>query len=171
MTDVMQQHAHSIDGPIEECLVRPYHQTLFRSSAGRWGVWLAIAAAILPGLDSTAFAQNRGTALLNRLEQQMLDNEIDRRLQNSRGQTFGEQLTLDYGASLRFGWAKLDNANYEPYGLRQYEANVYLQATAAGGHKAFGNLRFLYSQYYNSDNDNNGLLDPLGNRYWYQFDL
>jgi len=101
----------------------------------------------------------------------MLDAEIDRRLADHRGQTFGEQLTLDYGASLRFGWAKLDNANYQPYGLRQYEANVYLQATAAGGHRVFGNLRFLYSQYYNSSNSNNGLLDPIGNRYWYEFNL
>jgi len=119
----------------------------------------------------TATAQDRETALLNRLEQQMLDAEIDRRLQDHRGQTFGEQMTLDYGASLRLGWAKLDDANFQPYGLRQYEANVYLQATMAGGHRVFGNLRFLYSQYYNSDNSNNGLLQPLGNRYWYQFDL
>jgi hypothetical protein len=165
------RRAHSVDAAIEECLLRLSHQSLFQSPVSRWGIWFLIAAAFLPGLDSAAQAQNRNTALINRLEQQMLDNEIERRLEDSRGQTFGEQLTLDYGASLRFGWAKLDNAKFQPYGLRQYEANVYIQATAAGGHKAFGNLRFLYSQYYNSDNANNGMLDPVGNRYWYQFDL
>ena len=127
--------------------------------------------AILVGSSRQAHGQDRGTALLNRIEQQMLDAEIDRRLSDHRGQTFGEKLTLDYGASLRFGWAKLDDANFNPYGLRQYEANVYVQATAGGGHKVFGNLRFLYSQYYNSDNSNNGYLEPIGNRYWYQFDL
>ena len=128
---------------------------------------------VLAGLvcASPVAAQNRETALLNRLEQEMLDSEIERRLSDHRGQTFGEQLTLDYGASIRFGWAKLDDANYNPYGLRQYEANVYLQATAAGGHRVFGNLRFLYNQYYNSDNSNNGWLEPIGNRNWYQFDL
>ena len=130
-----------------------------------------VLLAILVGSSPEASGQDRGTALLNRIEQQMLDEEIDRRLADHRGQTFGEKLTLDYGASLRFGWAKLDDANFNPYGLRQYEANVYMQATAGGGHKVFGNLRFLYSQYYNSDNPNNGYLDPIGNRYWYQFDL
>jgi hypothetical protein len=130
-----------------------------------------ILLAILLGSSPEASGQDRGTALLNRIEQQMLDEEIDRRLADHRGQTFGEKLTLDYGASLRFGWAKLDDANFNPYGLRQYEANVYVQATAGGGHKVFGNLRFLYSQYYNSENSNNGYLNPIGNRYWYQFDL
>ncbi len=144
--------------------MRPLHPFLSRLSVAT----LALAVA-LPA--TTAAAQNRETALLNRIEQEMLDNEIERRLADHRGQTFGEQLTLDYGASLRFGWAKLDGANYQPYGLRTYEANVYLQATAAGGHRVFGNLRFLYNQYYNSDNSNNGWLEPIGNRYWYQFDL
>ncbi|MDP6159113.1 MAG: alginate export family protein [Phycisphaerales bacterium] len=142
-----------------------------RPSQPRTGLLILLAVISLSAISPEAMAQNRETALLNRIEQQMLDDEIERRLQDHRGQTFGEQLTLDYGASLRFGWAKLDNANFQPYGLRQYEANVYLQATAAGGHRVFGNLRFLYSQYYNSDNSNNGWLDPIGNRYWYQFDL
>ncbi|MCH2140563.1 MAG: hypothetical protein MK100_05960, partial [Phycisphaerales bacterium] len=143
-----------------------------RANQNRLRMLLGIAACCMIGLVADpAVAQDRETALLNRIEQQMLDAEIERRLADHRGQTFGEQLTLDYGASLRFGWAKLDGANYDPYGLRQYEANLYLQATAAGGHRVFGNLRFLYNQYYNSTNSNNGMLDPIGNRYWYQFDL
>lgn len=132
-------------------------------------VTLSLLSGII--LGTTARAQDRETALLNRLEQQMLDEEIERRLSDHRGQTMGEKLTLDYGASLRFGWAKLDNARIEPYGLRQYEANTYLQASWGGGHRVFGNLRFLYNQYYNSTNDNNGWVDPIGNRYWYEFDL
>ena len=143
-----------------------------RANQKRLRMLLGIAACCMIGLlADPAVAQDRETALLNRIEQQMLDAEIERRLADHRGQTFGEQLTLDYGASLRFGWAKLDGANYDPYGLRQYEANLYLQATASGGHRVFGNLRFLYNQYYDSTNSNNGMLDPIGNRYWYQFDL
>ena len=148
--------------------MRAKHQ---RPPRARAGSFILLAMIGLMAAVPVADAQNRETALINRLEQQMLDAEIERRLGDLRGQTFGEQMTLDYGASLRLGWAKLDDANFQPYGLRQYEANVYLQATMAGGHRVFGNLRFLYSQYYNSDNSNNGLLDPLGNRYWYQFDL
>lgn len=134
-------------------------------------VLIAVMAAFLGAPNQTASGQNRETALINRLEQQMLDEEISRRLSDHRGQTMGEKLTLDYGASLRLGWAKLDNANAQPYGLRQYEANTYLQASWGGGHRVFGNLRFLYNQYYNSTNSNNGWLDPIGNRYWYEFDL
>ncbi len=122
------------------------------------------------GVVTPAQAQSREAALVNRLEQEMLDNEIQRRLDQHRGQTLGEQMTFDYGASIRLGLVKLDNAQRQPYGLRQYEANTYMQATIGGGHRFFGNLRFLYSDYYNSDNEN-GLLNPVGNRYWYEFDL
>ncbi len=145
----------------------PERPVIFSGSAAQ----TAIVALLIGSWSVPATAQNRESALLNRIEQQMLDEEIDRRLADHRGQTLGEQLTLDYGASLRFGWAKLDDANFEPYGLRQYEANVYLQTVIAGGHRFFGNLRFLYSDYYNSGNANEGWLDPIGNRYWYQFDL
>ena len=164
--------------------VRPYRLTLQTGfEAKEWRldshrsttrkcllVALLMVGAMLGWATGPAMAQDRETALINRLEQQMLDAEIQRRLDEHRGQTLGEQMTFDYGASIRLGWAKLDNAQREPYGLRQYEANAYMQATIAGGHPFFGNLRFLYSDYYNSDTESD-LLDPIGNRYWYEFDL
>ena len=67
----------------------------------------------------------------------------------SETQSMTERLTLDFGASLRFGLASIDNAQGNSRTLRQYEANMYLVTKFDAGHTFFGNLRFLYNDWNN----------------------
>lgn len=128
---------------------------------------LAIGAATTP-----AVAQSAQEALLNRLEQQMLDAQTEQRIAAHEGQTTFERLTLDYGASVRFGIAGIQASTGADSTLYQYEANIFANAVVDGGHRLFGNLRFLYNQYDVTRGTNDtGFIYPYGNRYWYEFDL
>lgn len=137
---------------------------------------LALIGMILP----TEMAMGQGGVpgnsleVLTRLEDALSRQDIDLRLRTSRGQTVGERMTIDYGASLRFGIAGINDTFGSSSTLLQYEANLYLAANIDGGHNFFGNLRFLYNDYPNGDafdGENSELLYPIGNRYWYEFDL
>ena len=139
-------------------------------------VLLAIMAALVPAavVHGQGGVPGNSLEVLTRLEDALSRQDIDLRLRTSRGQTVGERLTFDYGASLRFGVAGIDDAFGDTRTLLQYEANLYLSANLDGGHNFFGNLRFLYNDYPNGDafdGDNSQLLYPIGNRYWYEFDL
>jgi len=135
-----------------------------------WLVLAAIAATLAP--TAPVVAQSTQEALLNRLEQEMLDAQTEQRIASHAGQTTIEKMTLDYGASLRFGIAGLQNGIGADSTLFQYEANFFANAVFDGGHRFFGNVRLLYNQYDVTRGANEtGFLNPLGNRYWYEFDL
>ncbi|MCH2136544.1 MAG: hypothetical protein MK101_08175 [Phycisphaerales bacterium] len=134
-------------------------------------LWVATLLSV-GVIAAPAAGQGAQEALINRLEQEMLDAQIEQRIAAHEGQTTFERMTLDYGASLRFGIAGIQGADGADSTLYQYEANVFANAVVDGGHRIFGNLRFLYNQYDVSRGSNEtGFLVPYGNRYWYQFDL
>ena len=119
---------------------------------------LAVVTALIAFLPAQAALGQGGGGVpgnslevLTRLEDQLSRNDIEYRLRTSRGQTVGERLTFDYGASLRFGVAGIDDAFGDTRTLLQYEANLYLAANLDGGHSFFGNLRLLYNDYPNGD--------------------
>ncbi len=137
---------------------------------------MLIAGAMLPAESAMAQGGAPGNSLevLTRLEDALSRQDIDLRLRASRGQTVGERMTVDYGASLRVGIAGINDAFGASSTLMQYEANLFVAANIDGGHNFFGNLRFLYNDYPNGDafdGENSELLYPIGNRYWYEFDL
>ena len=135
-----------------------------------WLVLVTAVATLAP--TAPAVAQSTQEALLTRLEQEMLDAQTERRMATMEGQTVMERMTLDYGASLRFGIAGLQNSTGADSTLFQYEANVFANLVVDGGHRLFGNLRFLYNQYDVTRGANQtDFLYPYGNRYWYEFDL
>ena len=138
----------------------------------RIGLLLAALTATLASAAPAA-AQSTQEALLTRLEQELLDAQIEQRISAHEGQTVYERMTLDFGASLRIGVAGLQSSAGQDSTLFQYEANVFTNLVVDGGHRFFGNLRFLYNQYDldRSGNNQTGFLVPYGNRYWYEFDL
>ncbi len=114
---------------------------------------------------------NRQLEVITRLEQELQDQDMAYRRQMADAQTVTERLTLDVGGSFRFGLASLDEATGSSRTLRQYETNLYLLSKFDGGHTFFGNLRFLYNDWNTGDSpDDDGLLTPYGNRYWYELD-
>lgn len=137
---------------------------------------LLLATALLGTMPSSVDAQavggfGRQQEVVNRLEMELQDQEMAYRQAMSTAQSVTERLTLDFGASLRFGLASIDNAVGNSRTLRQYEANMYLVTKFDAGHTFFGNLRFLYNDWNTGDSpDGDGWLYPYGNRYWYELD-
>ncbi|MCH2138370.1 MAG: alginate export family protein [Phycisphaerales bacterium] len=133
-------------------------------------IWISTTLALCAA--SSTHGQSTQESLLNRLEQEMLDAQIEQRLADYEGQTAFERMTFDYGTSLRVGIAGLQNSTGQDSTMFQYEANLFANMVVDGGHRFFGNLRFLYNQYdVHRGSNEDGFLIPYGNRYWYEFDL
>ncbi len=129
----------------------------------------ALLAAEAIGQIAGGFA--RQEEIVNRLEMELQEQDMAYRQSISQAQSMTERLTLDFGASLRFGLASIDNAQGSSRTLRQYEANMYVVTKFDAGHTFFGNLRFLYNDWNAGDSpDGDGWLYPYGNRYWYELD-
>ena len=117
---------------------------------------LILALSISALLSSEVLGQvvgglSRQEEIVNRLEMELQEQDMAYRQSISQSQSMTERLTLDFGASLRFGLASIDNAQGNSRTLRQYEANMYLVTKFDAGHTFFGNLRFLYNDWNTGD--------------------
>jgi len=120
-----------------------------------------------------AFGQDDADTI-RRLERQLRDLDQAYRLAIPQDQPISERLILDYGGSVRFGFLAVDNEYGTTRLLRQTDGILYLRAELDGAHRFFGRLRFLYNDFNSGDSfDGQGdeLEEPIGDRYWYQFDL
>jgi len=89
-------------------------------------------------------------------------------------QPISERAFIDYGGSVRFGVLGVDNAFGNTRVLRQTEGVFYLRAELDGAHRFFGRLRINYNDFNSGDSfdgDGDRFDNPIGDRYWYQFDL
>jgi hypothetical protein len=132
---------------------------------------LALAAAIAAAVP--AWGQTDGD-VVRRLERQLRQLDATYRLAVPAGQPIAERLMLDYGGSIRFGLLGVDAPCGETRILRQTDGVLYLRAELDGAHRFFGRLRFLYNDFNDHDSfDGRGdeWEEPIGDRYWYQFDL
>jgi hypothetical protein len=112
--------------------------------------------------------------VVQRLERQLRQVDLEYRLTIPPDQPIAERLLLDYGGTFRFGFYSIDSALGDTRFLRQYDTRLYLRAELDGAHRFFGRLRFLYEDWNSGDSlDGRGdeLVNPIGERYWYQFDL
>ena len=131
-----------------------------------------IAALVLWGM-APAFGQ-QDADVVRRLERQLREFDSMYRLAIPSDQPIAERLLLDFGGTYRFGFYAIDAPSGETRILRQSDARLYLRAELDGAHRFFGRLRFLYNDWNGGDSfDGRGdeLADPIGERYWYQFDL
>jgi hypothetical protein len=131
-------------------------------------------AALLAGIAATsaAVAQQRPD-VIRRLERQQRQFDATFRYAVPPDQPIAERLLMDYGGSARFGFYSIDDAGGSSHFLRQSDAILYLRAELDGAHRFFGRLRFLYNDYNSGDDfDGRGddLDEPIGDRYWYEFD-
>jgi hypothetical protein len=112
--------------------------------------------------------------VVRRLERQLREMDATYRLAIPPDQPIAERLLLDFGGTYRFGFYAIDDPTGETRILRQSDARVYLRAELDGTHRFFGRLRFQYDDWNSGDSfDGRGdeLRSPIGERYWYQFDL
>ncbi|NNF45060.1 MAG: alginate export family protein [Phycisphaerales bacterium] len=126
-------------------------------------------------LVSSASGQSRtDSELLERLEQELRDFDATYRLEVPPDQPISERLLFEYGGSMRFGFVSSDRATGSSRTLRQTNGLLYLRAELDGAHRFYGRLNFRYDDFNAGDSfDRRGdeLENPIGDRYWYQFDL
>lgn len=122
---------------------------------------------------TTALGQDDADTI-RRLERQLRELDQAFRLAIPQDQPISERLMLDYGGSVRFGLLAVDDEVGTTRLLRQTDGILYLRAELDGAHRFFGRLRFLYNDFNSGDSfdgDGDELEEPIGDRYWYQFDL
>ena len=132
---------------------------------------IALAAGI--AVAAPAWGQT-SPDVVRRLERQLRQLDATYRLAVPPDQPIAERLMFDYGGSLRFGLLSVDAPCGETRILRQTDGILYLRAELDGAHRFFGRLRFLYNDFNGHDSfDGRGdeWEEPIGDRYWYQFDL
>ena len=111
---------------------------------------------------------------LRQLEQQLREIDTQLRLSVPADQPVSERMQLDVGGSIRFGFFAIDDATGSTRILRQTDGMLYAQLDLDGAHRFFGRLRFRYNDFNSGDSfDGRGdrFVTPIGDRYWYQFDL
>lgn len=137
---------------------------------------LQLLAAIGLCLGGAAYGQQQstGTQRLQRLQRELRELDDEFRLTFSPDQPIAERLLLEYGGTYRSGFYAIDDAFGSTRILREYDLRLYLRAELDGAHRFFGRLRFLWEDWNSGDSfDGRGdeFENPIGDRYWYQFDL
>ena len=125
-------------------------------------------------LITASVGAQEDAALIQRLERQLRQIDSTYRLAVPLDKPITEQVLFDYGGSTRFGFMSVDNEFGSTRILRQTDTLLFAQAELYGAHRFYGRLRFLYNDFNAGDSfDDRGdrLLNPIGDRYWYQFDL
>lgn len=132
-----------------------------------------VAMAGVLGAAGQAAAQT-DSDLVRRLERQFREHDASMRLMIPSDQPISERLLIDYGAVLRFGFYAIDDERSNTRILRQSDARLYMRVELDGAHRFFGQLKFLYNDFNSGDSfngDGDDFQTPIGDRYWYEFDL
>lgn len=132
---------------------------------------VVIAVAVLGGLSASALAQ--GDAV-QRLERSLRQAEVDYLLRANPALSIGERAMLEYGGLVNFAILAIDEVDQETHILRQTDVQLFAHLSIDGAHEFFGRLRFTYDDWNTGDDfDGRGdrLDQPLGDRWWYKFDL
>jgi len=132
----------------------------------RW-IWTALA-----GLWAATPVLADGTEVLDRLQRRLEANR-DIRLGSLGDLAPSERLLLDFGGYVTFGGLALDDEAGSTRVLREYDGKFWAHAVY-GGHEAYARLRVKYQDFNTGDSfdgDGDGLVLPLGDRYWYRFDM
>ncbi|MHC4126942.1 MAG: hypothetical protein ACYSUA_02025 [Planctomycetota bacterium] len=147
-------------------------RTLFRGLVVRRCVDLRVAALLV--MCMAGVVRGQAPDVVQRLERQLRQVDQEYRLTIPAGQPIAERLLLDYGGTFRFGFYSIDGPTGSSHFLRLYDLRLYMRAELDGAHRFFGRLRFQYEDWNSGDSfDGRGdeLANPIGERYWYEFDL
>jgi hypothetical protein len=115
--------------------------------------------------------------LIQRLERQQRQIEREHRLIVHPNQPVGERLLLDYGITARYGLYGIDDQFGSTHILRQSDVSLTMFGELDGTHQFFGQLRFFYNDFNSGDqfgtfgSSSEGLEQPIGDQYWYSFNL
>jgi len=142
-------------------------------SFGRLSIAVACAC-----LGTAAHAQRQTAVLAENLQRQLNVEDSIARSAYFRDTPISDRLLLDAGGSFRFGFYGIDTPRSEQQWLQQPDLRLFILAELDGAHRFFGRLRFQYNQWdfndartFGPDTNDEGWQNPIGEIYWYQFDL
>lgn len=139
-----------------------------------------VAPAVALGtLALVVAAHGQGTAALaENLQRQLNVEDALARTAYFRDTPISDRLLLDAGGSFRFGFYGIDTPRSQQQWLQQPDLRLYVLAELDGAHRFFGRLRFQYNQWdfngarpFGPDTADEGWQYPIGEIYWYEFNL
>ncbi len=137
-----------------------------------------VAAAVLLVVTVGAAAPDaaaQGDAdAMQRVERRLHELDQGYRLGIPQGATISERALLDYGGSLGFGMYGIDDAESKSHLLRQTDGRAWVRAELDGAHRFFGRIKLRYDDWNageDFDGEGDDLREPIGDRWWYEFDL
>lgn len=139
----------------------------------------AATSAALGTLVLAASAHAQSTAALaENLQRQLNVEDAMARAAYFRDTPISDRLLLDAGGSFRFGFYGIDTPRSQQQWLQQPDLRLYVLAELDGAHRFFGRLRFQYNEWdFNGsrppgiDTNEEGWQNPIGEIYWYEFNL
>jgi hypothetical protein len=134
--------------------------------------WLGSAFAA--ALGSHAHGQAGLTA--ENLQRQLNVQDAEMRRAYFAGAPISERLAIDYGGTFRYAFNLIDQPDGTAQYLQQFDLRLFTDVELDGAHRFYGRLRFLYDDWdfigpSLGVNRQEGWQNPVGELYWYQFDL
>lgn len=136
-------------------------------------------AALTIGLIVTSGAQAQGDAAFRsaeNLQRQLNVEDAQMRKAYFANSPISERLSIDYGGTFRYAFNIIDRADGTGQYLQQFDLRLFTDIELDGAHRFYGRLRFQYNDWdfvgpSVPDDRDEGWQDPIGELYWYQFDL
>lgn len=89
-----------------------------------------------------------------------------------------ERLTIDYGGTFRYAFNLIDSSESQEQVEQIFDLRLFTSIELDGAHRFYGRLRFQYNAWdFNGtrpsgpDYNDEGWQDPIGELYWYEFNL
>lgn len=139
---------------------------------------IAFGAVVAAALATTAVAQRGTSGLAENFQRQLDVEDAEARQAYFRDTPISERLLLDAGGSFRYGFYEIQTPRSQDQFLQQPDLRLYVRAELDGAHRFFGRLRLEYNEWdfngtrgFGPDTSEEGWQDPIGEIYWYEFDL
>jgi len=152
------------------------HQRRLRPVAVAIGAavaWLlSCAPAVAQGSDSAALRSAEN------LQRQLNQEDAEMRQAYYANAPISERLSIEYGGTFRYAFNIIDTAQSQETYQQIYDLRLFTSIELDGAHRFFGRLRFQYNQWdfrgtraIGPDYDDVGWQNPIGELYWYEFNL
>lgn len=135
---------------------------------------MVVAIAVLVAVPECALGQQTQANITRRLERQLQSAEQQYELRVNPALQLTERMLLEYGGRANFSFMAVDDTDQKTRILRQTTIQLYGDLNIDGAHRFFGRLQYQYRDFNSGDSfdgDGDGTEWPLGDRYWYRFDL
>jgi hypothetical protein len=150
-----------------------------------WHTQVLISAVVLlvfgALVSQPAAAQGSDTAALRsaeNLQRQLNQEDAEMRQAYYANAPISERLSIEYGGTFRYAFNIIDTAQSQETYEQIYDLRLFTSIELDGAHRFFGRLRFQYNQWdfrgtrpIGPDYDDVGWQYPIGEIYWYEFNL